>query len=86
MARGRTFSHDDVVALFRAYRSGPTPACPEDGKNFMLSIDGTAKSYRLVCACCGLATPWFSATPDGITLRATDTTETGYGDDDPYRE
>ncbi len=86
MARPRTFSQDDVEALWAAYRSEVAPGCPVDGKNFMLSIDGTTKSYRLVCACCGLATPWFVASPDGVVLRAMGTNEMTYGDDDPYRD
>jgi hypothetical protein len=34
-----------------------------------LSVDGAAKSYRLVCTECGLASPWFGTTPTGIVFR-----------------
>ncbi|MBK8216756.1 MAG: hypothetical protein IPK71_23765 [Myxococcales bacterium] len=68
-------SRDDVERLWAAYRKGDVVRCPKDDRNLALSIDGSGKSYRLVCTHCGQASPWFSASQDGVTFRAIDACE-----------
>ena len=76
----RPFSQDSVEALWSAYRRGDMVGCPLDAQNLALSIDGTTKSYRFVCTQCGIASPWFMSSPDGIVLRAVDPREMGLAD------
>jgi hypothetical protein len=44
-----------------------------------LAVDGAAKAYRLVCTRCGLASPWFGTTPNGLVFRNTPTTASPSG-------
>ncbi len=45
-----------------------------------LAVDGAAKTYRLVCTECGLASPWFGTTPSGLVFRSAGTTVGPSGD------
>ena len=62
-----TLSHAQVTALWAQFRSGEVVPCPRDAGGIALAA---AKSYRLVCTQCGLASPWFGTTPSGIVYRA----------------
>jgi hypothetical protein len=77
----RPFKQADVEALWAAYRRGDMVACPRDAQNLALSIDGLSKEYRLVCTHCGLASPWFASTLDGIVLRTPDPRDASISDD-----
>jgi hypothetical protein len=61
--------NDDVVRLWARFRAGDVVPCPRDEASFALAVDGAAKSYRLICTKCGLASPWFGTTPTGLVLR-----------------
>lgn len=67
-----SLSHAEVSSLWAKFRSGevvPCPRCKDHGA-VALSVDGAAKSYRLVCTECGLASAWFGTTPSGIVFRS----------------
>lgn len=64
-------SSPEVVALWAKWRAGDVVPCPRDGMSVALAVDGAAKSYRLVCVQCGLASPWFGTTPSGLVFRNT---------------
>lgn len=64
-----SLSPAEVSALWAKFRSGETAVCPRDKFGVALSVDGAAKSYRLVCTECGLASPWFGTTPSGLVFR-----------------
>ena len=70
-ARGsrKGFEESDVGALWERYRSGESVACPRDGGNLALSIDGAAQIYRFVCNRCGTASPWFGMTRIGLVVQ-----------------
>jgi hypothetical protein len=63
-----------VPALWERFRDGGGATCPRDGALLALSVDGAAKSYRLVCTQCGIASHWFEATPSGVAMRSPATT------------
>lgn len=58
-----------VETLWGHFKGGATPACPKDAGPLALAVDGGAKLYRLVCTQCGVASPWFEATSQGIYAR-----------------
>lgn len=64
-----TLSPAEVTSLWAKFRSGDVVPCPRDAASVALSVDGAAKSYRLVCTQCGLASPWFGTTPTGLVFR-----------------
>jgi hypothetical protein len=79
---GRPFKQANVEAIWAAYRRGDMVACPRDAQNLALSIDGQSKEYRLVCTHCGLASPWFASTPEGLVLRTPDPRDAAFSNDD----
>ena len=62
-------SHAEITHLWAKFRAGEVIRCPRDSAGMALAVDGAAKSYRLVCTQCGLASPWFGTTPSGIVFR-----------------
>lgn len=64
----------DVAQLWAKFRAGEVVKCPKDTSSIALSVDGTAKAYRLVCTLCGLASPWFGTSPSGIVIRGPSST------------
>jgi hypothetical protein len=62
-------SEAEVVGLWDRYRAGEAAQCPRDGAGVALAVDAAAKSYRLICTHCGLASPWFGSSPSGIHFR-----------------
>lgn len=67
-------SHDEIAQLWARFRAGEVVHCPRDTSGMALAVDGAAKTYRLVCTQCGLASPWFGTTPNGIVFRNPPTT------------
>lgn len=63
-------SQDEVNRIWARFRTGDPVRCERDRASFALSVDGAAKAYRLVCTKCGLASPWFGATPSGLIFRS----------------
>ena len=61
--------NDDVARLWSRFRAGDVVPCLRDDGLSALAVDGAAKSYRLICVKCGLASPWFGTTPTGLVLR-----------------
>jgi hypothetical protein len=80
--RERRFTQAELEELWAKFSSGAAALCPFDGFGLALSVDGGSKSYRLVCSHCGVASPWFMSSSDGIVLRAMDPREMGAADDD----
>jgi hypothetical protein len=62
-------SHAEIVQLWTKFRAGDVIYCPRDHAGMALAVDGAAKSYRIVCTHCGLASPWFGTTPSGLVFR-----------------
>ncbi|HVJ90093.1 MAG TPA: hypothetical protein VM580_09845 [Labilithrix sp.] len=69
----------EVTQLWARYRAGEVIRCPRDTAGMALAVDGAAKAYRLVCTRCGLASPWFGTTPNGLVFRNTPTTASPSG-------
>lgn len=67
-------SHAEITQLWAKFRAGDVIYCPRDCAGMALAVDSAAKSYRIVCTHCGLASPWFGTTPSGLVLRTTPTT------------
>lgn len=67
-------SHAEITQLWSKFRAGEVILCPRDGAGMALAVDGAAKTYRLVCTHCGLASPWFGTTPGGLVFRNPPTT------------
>ncbi len=63
-------SHPEITQLWAKFRSGDVVHCPKDRAGIALAVDGAAKTYRLVCTECGLASPWFGTTPSGLVFRS----------------
>ncbi len=57
------------MGLWDRYRAGETAHCPRDGAGVALAVDAAAKTYRLVCTQCGLASSWFASGPSGLHFR-----------------
>ena len=62
----RTLSDEEVAQLWQVFTAGDVAPCPRDGAPVALSVDGSTKSYRLVCTRCGTASLWFETAPAGI--------------------
>jgi hypothetical protein len=62
-------SQAEIANLWASFRAGNVVHCPRDTAGMALAVDGAAKTYRLVCTQCGLASPWFGTTPSGIVFR-----------------
>lgn len=69
-----TLSHAEISQLWAKFRAGEVIGCPRDTAAIALAVDGAAKSYRLVCTQCGLASPWFGTTPAGLVFRSSQST------------
>lgn len=67
-------SHDEIAKLWSRFRAGEVIRCPRDTSGMALAVDGAAKTYRIVCTQCGLASPWFGTTASGIVFRNPPTT------------
>ncbi len=80
--RDRRFTQPEIEDLWAKFRSGAPAHCPFDGFGLALSVDGGSKSYRLVCSHCGVASPWFTSSLEGVVLRAVDPREMGASDDE----
>lgn len=63
-------SHAEITQLWATFRAGNVVPCPRDASGVALAVDGAAKAYRLVCTKCGLASPWFGTTPNGLVFRS----------------
>jgi hypothetical protein len=63
-------SHAEIAQLWAKFRAGDVVRCPRDAAGIALAVDGAAKAYRLVCTQCGLASPWFGTTPNGLVFRS----------------
>ncbi len=63
-------SHTEIAHLWGKFRQGEVAGCPRDAAAMALAVDGAAKAYRLTCTKCGLASPWFSASPSGLFFRS----------------
>lgn len=63
-------SHAEIAKLWAKWRAQDVVPCPKDAYGMALAVDGAAKSYRIVCTHCGLASPWFGTTPSGLVFRA----------------
>ena len=79
---GSSIATSEVAALWAKFRAGDVVSCPKctsqgEGGAFALAVDGAAKSYRLVCTTCGLASPWFGTTPSGLVFRGPTPTLSG---------
>jgi len=64
-----TLSDAEAVSLWETFKSGKVAKCPRDAEAMALSVDGASKCYRLVCTKCGIPSRWFSASPNGVTMR-----------------
>jgi hypothetical protein len=64
-----TLPESAIFPLWERFKSGDGAPCPRDGAPLALAVDAAAKSYRLVCTRCGVASPWFEASPNGIVMR-----------------
>lgn len=62
-------SHAAIAQLWAKFCAGDVIYCPRDAVAMALTVDGAAKSYRIVCTQCGLASPWFGTTPGGLVFR-----------------
>jgi hypothetical protein len=62
-------SHAEITKLWANWRAGEVLHCVRDSHGMALAVDGAAKSYRIVCTHCGLASPWFGTTPSGLVYR-----------------
>ncbi len=60
----------EIGQLWAKFRAGEVILCPRDGGGMALAVDGAAKAYRIVCTHCGLASPWFGTTPNGLVFRS----------------
>lgn len=67
-------SPEEIAQLWARFKAGQVVHCPRDTAGIALAVDGAAKTYRLVCTQCGLASPWFGTTPNGIVFRNPPTT------------
>ena len=74
-------SHAEITALWAKFRTGDVVHCPRDNAGIALAVDGAAKAYRLVCTQCGLASPWFGTTPNGLVFRSPPPTVNPIGDE-----
>ena len=70
----RTLRDEDVAKLWEAFKSGSVAPCPRDQAPLALAVDGTSKSYRLVCTQCGNASAWFETIKTGIYVRGAEDT------------
>lgn len=75
-------SHAEISQLWTKFRSGAVILCPRDSAGMALAVDGAAKAYRIVCTECGLASPWFGTTPNGLVFRSPTATMSPDGHDD----
>jgi hypothetical protein len=64
-----TLREAETAPLWERFRKGDGAPCPRDNAPLALAVDGAAKAYRLVCTRCGVASPWFEASPTGILLK-----------------
>lgn len=72
-------SHAEIAQLWTKFRAGEVVQCPRDAGGMALAVDGAAKAYRLVCTQCGLASPWFGTSGNGLVFRSTPTTMSPHG-------
>lgn len=56
----------DVAKVWERFKSGDLVGCPKCDGSMALAVEGSSKSYRLVCTQCGTSTPWFE--PSGADL------------------
>jgi hypothetical protein len=78
----RALSEQEVARLWQEFRAGNVAYCPRDDAPLALAVDGSAKSYRLVCTRCGNASLWFEVGPGGVRVRnLDDAVEPGLSDD-----
>lgn len=63
-------SHAEITQLWAKFRAGEVIYCPRDASGMALAVDGAAKAYRIVCTACGLASPWFGTTANGLVFRS----------------
>ncbi|MFO0667876.1 MAG: hypothetical protein U0174_28240 [Polyangiaceae bacterium] len=63
-------TREEIEPLWTLYRTGEAGRCPRDGGNIALAVEGSSRAYRLVCTQCGISTPWFEPTKNGVVVKA----------------
>jgi hypothetical protein len=66
----RPFTTDEFVRLWERFREGHPIECPRDSGPMAVAVDPAAQAYRMVCVCCGAASPWFESRNGGIRIRS----------------
>jgi hypothetical protein len=66
----RPIATDELVPLWERFRQGKTVDCPRDGGPVAIAVDAVSHAYRMICVCCGAASPWFESRPGGIRVRS----------------
>jgi hypothetical protein len=62
-------SIEGLSRVWDHFRGGGAAVCPRRDASMALAVDAAANAYRFVCTDCGLASPWFESTSEGMKLR-----------------